>query len=154
MPGGGPKSTGVESRMLRSYIGRGDRPPVLMHSQEVPRLLLQSQESGNVRFRLLQCIFTLQDQILFYIDPKQKHWKRVAVPRHLQEQVLNENHSSGMGGHFSGRRMYGALVHQWWWEGMYADAFMFARNCPSCAIESGGGKLKHPRLHPIPVQRP
>ena len=99
-------------------------------------------------------LFTLEDQILFYIDPKQKHRKRVAVPRHLLEQVLKENHSTGMGGHFSGRRMYGALVHRWWWEGMYADALRFARNCPSCAIVSGGGKLKRPPLHPMSVQRP
>ncbi len=99
-------------------------------------------------------MFTIEDRILFYVDPKHQHQKRVVVPSHLQEQILRENHSSGMGGHFSGRRTYGALVRRWWWDGMHADALRFARNCPACAIVSGAGKLQRPPLHPIPVQRP
>lgn len=99
-------------------------------------------------------MFTIEDRILFSVDPKHQHQKRVVVPSHLQEQILRENHSSGMGGHFSGRRTYGALVRRWWWDGMHADALRFARNCPACAIVSGAGKLQRPPLHPIPVQRP
>ena len=37
---------------------------------------------------------------------------------------------------------------------MHADALQFARNCPECAIVSGGAKPTRPPLHPIPVQRP
>ncbi len=106
------------------------------------------------KIALQASLFTIDDNILFYIDPKQKHRKRVVVPSHLQKQILKENHSSGMGGHFSGRRMYGALVRRWWWDGMHADALRFARNCPECAIVSGGGRVQRPPLHPIPVQRP
>ena len=59
-----------------------------------------------------------------------------------------------MGGHFSGRRTYVALVRSWWWDGMHADTLRFVRNCPACSIVSGGGKATKPPLHPIPVQRP
>ena len=59
-----------------------------------------------------------------------------------------------MSGHFSCRKTYGALVHRWWWEGMYADALRVARNCPECAVVSDGAKLTRPPLHPIPVQCP
>ena len=37
---------------------------------------------------------------------------------------------------------------------MYSDALHYARNCPECAIVSGGGQQHRPALHPIPVQRP
>ena len=115
---------------------------------------LPYEQKRAQKIALQASLFTIEDQILFYIDPKQKHHKRVVVPRHLQEQILKENHSSGMSGHFSGRRLHGALVRRWWWDGMHADALRFARNCPECAVVSGGGKLKRPPLHPIPVQRP
>ena len=37
---------------------------------------------------------------------------------------------------------------------MHRDCVQFARNCPECAIVSGGGKVAKPPLHPIPVARP
>ena len=83
-----------------------------------------------------------------------RNTRRVAVPRHLQEQILKESHAGGMGGHFSGRRTYAALVRRRWWDGMHADTLRFVRNCPACSIVSGGGKVTRPPLHPIPVQRP
>lgn len=70
----------------------------------------------------------MEDDVLCYVDSKQKHQKRVAVPRHLQE-----GHAGGMGGHFSGRT-YVALVRSWWWDGMHADTLRFVRNCPACSI--------------------
>lgn len=115
---------------------------------------LPDDEKRARKIALQAPLFTIEDQTLFYIDPKQKHQRRVVVPNHLQEQILKENHSSGMGGHFSGQRTYGALVRRWWWDGMHADALQFARNCPECAIVSGGAKPTRPPLHPIPVQRP
>ena len=77
------------------------------------------------KITLQESLFTIDDQVLYYIDPKQKHQKRVVVPSHLQKQILLENHSSGMAGHFSGNRTYGALVRHWWWDGMHADAMRF-----------------------------
>ena len=90
--------------------------------------------------------------MLFFLDPKQEHRKRVIVPQHLREQLLQENHSSPMGGHFAGK-MYGSLVCHWWWDGMYADTLRYAHACPQCATVSGGGKPSRPPLHPIPVRR-
>ena len=63
------------------------------------------------------------------------------------------NHSSPIGGHFAGKKMYGSLVRHWWWDGMYADTLRYARAYPQCTIVSGGGKPSRPPLHPIPVRR-
>ena len=67
---------------------------------------------------------------------------------------LEESHSGPLGGHFSGNRLYNALVRHWWWEGMYVDAQKFSKSCPECAIVTGGGRHHQPPLHPIPIQRP
>ncbi len=106
------------------------------------------------RITLQSSLFSLVDDTLYYLDPKQEHRKRVVVPRQLRRRILKENHSPVMGGHLSGKRMYTALVRHWWWDGMYADTLRFARNCPECAIVTGGGRPHCPPLHPIPVSRP
>ena len=67
---------------------------------------------------------------------------------------MEESHSGPMGGHFSGNRLFNALSRHWWWEGMYSDVTHYAKNCPECAIVSGGGRVNRPPLHPNPVQRP
>ena len=92
--------------------------------------------------------FTMQGNILYYLDHKQGHHKRVAIPTHLQEQLLTEHHLSLSGEHFRVKKTYGALARHWWWDGMYSDVVKFVTNCPECAIVTGGG------LHPIPVSRP
>ena len=99
-------------------------------------------------------LFTIQEVLLYYVDPKQKNQRRVAVPKHLQEQILKETHASGMGSHFSGRRTYASLVRRWWWDGMHADTLQFVRNCPACSVVSGGGKVLRPPLHPTSVEHP
>ena len=120
-----------------------------LQKQELP-----ADQKKARKIALQSSLFSLDDGILYYLDPKQKHQRRVAVPRHLREQVLNECHSGGMGGHFSGKRTYAALARRWWWEGMHADTLRFVRNSPSCTIVVGGGKPLRPPLQPIPVQRP
>lgn len=69
---------------------------------------------------VLQCSqFTVADGIVYFLDPKKEHRRRAVVPSHLRERVLAEHHGSVMGGHCAGKKMYGALVHHWWWDGMY-----------------------------------
>ncbi len=97
---------------------------------------------------------SLVDGILYYVDSKQGNRKRAVVPEQLRTQVMEENHRKSMGGHFSGNRMFNELVRHWWWDGMYGDTQKYARNCPECAIVTGGGRLHRPPLHPIPVRRP
>ena len=99
-------------------------------------------------------LFTMVDSVLYFVGPKQKGCRRVVVPEHLREQIMEENDRSHMGAHFSGSRLFNMLSRHWWWEGIYADSVHFARNCPECTVVSGGGRVIKPPLHPIPVQRP
>ena len=52
---------------------------------------MASQETG----------FTLVNGVLHYVDAKNDDRRRVAVPQHLQKQLLEENHSGLYGGHLS-----------------------------------------------------
>ena len=99
-------------------------------------------------------LFAIVNGILYFRDPKHGNRKRAVVPHHLRKQVLEESHSGPLGGHFSGNRLYNALVRHWWWEGMYVDAQKFSKSCLECAIVTGGGRHHQPPLHPIPVQCP
>ena len=101
-----------------------------------------------------ESLFTLISDVLYYIDPRRDSRRRVAVPQHLREKLLEETHRGAYGGHFSGERIYKALVLHWWWDGMYADAIAFCKRCPECAIVTGGGRQCRPLLQPIAVERP
>ena len=106
------------------------------------------------RIALQKSLFTIEKNILFYLDPRQSHRKRAVVPEHLRELLLVENHSSIMGGHFALQKMYKALMRHWWWDGMYCDVQKFTANCPQCTVVTGGARHHRPPLHPIPVNRP
>ena len=58
--------------------------------------------------------FALVDGILYYLDSRHGDRKRVAVPKHLRQGILEENHSGPMAGHFSGERLYKSLLRHWW----------------------------------------
>ena len=58
-------------------------------------------------------VFTVVDDILFFLDPKNKHQRRVVVPEHICKRVMEENHGGTMGGHFSGNQLYNTLARQW-----------------------------------------
>ena len=77
------------------YLQTGDLPADDVRAR---RIVLQGSQ------------FALVDGILYFLDPKQRHRRRAVVPSHLCKQVLTEHHSSAMGGHFAGKKMYGALV--------------------------------------------
>jgi len=98
--------------------------------------------------------FTLIDHVLYFIEHGNQDFKRAAVPSHLQEKILQENHGGVMAGHFSGSRLYKMLRRKWWWATLYKDTINFCKNCAECAIVSGTGKHQRPPLHPIPVSRP
>ena len=124
--------------------------------------IIEFLEEGKLPYRedrartiaLQQSSFAIVDQTLYFIDSRKRNSRRIVVPTHLQEQLLAAAHRLVMGGHFSGTHLYNTLAIHWWWDGTYVDAMKFAKNCPECAIATGGGKIARPPLHPIPVQQP
>ena len=81
-------------KMLRDYFEKG--------------MLPEDKHSAN-KVIAQAPLFTLADQIIYFIDTKQNNLRRVVVPHHLKQQIMNEYHSSMMSGHFSGVRLYNTL---------------------------------------------
>ena len=56
-----------------------------------------------------ESVLVLVGGILYYVNPHGDYKRRAAVPSHLREQLLNENHRGVFSGHFSGPRLYNML---------------------------------------------
>ena len=90
--------------------------------------------------------FTIVDHILYFVDHQSGNRKRAAVPVHLQEQILLENHGGIMVGHFSGQHAFTMLLVV---VGGGTHCIMIPLNSVRTVRNV---QLCH--LHPIPVQRP
>lgn len=118
---------------------------------------LPADSKAAKRIMALSSHLMMMDDLLHYVDPssgKKEAHHRVAVPKLLRQEILQNSHGGLMAGHFSGKRLYKVLSRTWWWDGMYADAFTYCKNCPACVTVTGGGNVVKPPLHPIPVQYP
>ena len=124
-----------------------------MNDPDVKEIIDLLDNKKAWRIALQESLFGVVDGILYFVNPKHNNRKRVVMPRQLQEQILKNFHASLYGGHFSGPRLYNALVSHWWWEGMFSDALKFAKSCPECAIVTGGRRVNKPLFHPIPMSR-
>ena len=99
-------------------------------------------------------LFTMADNILYYVDSKSSEIPQTVVPAALQQQVMMDYHSRCMAGHFSGPWLYKTLATKWWWKCMYQDTLEYAKNCPQCAIVKGTRRKQKSPLHPIPTEWP
>ena len=86
-------------RQICEYLENGLLPE---HVEESKKITSQSM------------YFQIIYHVLYFIDPWKRNCRRVAVPRHLQQQILLENHGGVMAGHFSGVRLYEMLSQKWW----------------------------------------
>ena len=72
-------------------------------------VLPENSCSGTQQLVAKAMHFTIVDHILYFVDHQRENRKRAAVPAHLQEQILLENHGGIMADHFSGQRLYNAV---------------------------------------------
>ena len=117
-------------KILYDYMVNGSVPP-------------DEQQARKICAKAMH--FAVVDNILYFIDPKHKGKRRAAVPAHLQEKILKENHGGVMAGHFSGDRLFKLVSNKWWWETLYRDSITYCRNFPECAVVSGVGRAGRPQ---------
>ena len=103
------------------------------------------------KMAMQQSLFAIVDDVLYYVDPKRGNRRRAAVSLAMRPRLTEQTHSGPYGGHFSGQRMFNAMVTSWWWEGMFSDLVNYAKACPECAITNGSGRRMKPPLQSIPV---
>ena len=98
-------------------------------------------------------VYTLLNGILYYNGQKDD-FPRAVVPCSLQWSMIEEYRSGIMAGHFSGPKVYKAMLRQWWWQSIYQDIINYSRGFAQCAIVIGSGRRQLPPLQSIPVDHP
>jgi len=89
-------------------------------------------------------LYTLFNDILYYVGPTQTKTSRVVVSQQLCQKLMQEYHDGDLAGHFSGAQLYKTLTQKWWWPHMYSDAMNYANNCPQCAVVEDTEKKQKP----------
>ena len=88
----------------------------IIHFLNTDELPLDVKQARKIAAQ--QTMFVVIDDVLYYVDSKRDHQRRIVVPKQLRERILEEAHRGVMSGHFSGRRTFSALTRHWWWESM------------------------------------
>ena len=78
-------------------------------------------------------LFTVLDEVLYFIDQTKDGAKRIVVPTSLRRHIMEEHHSGMYGGHFSGPPTFSQLARRWWWEGITVTFVHTVRPVPSAS---------------------
>ena len=61
---------------------------------------LSSDDKKARKVALQSSNFTIEDEVLYFLDSKHNHRKRAVVPSHLRERLMKEVHGGPFSGHF------------------------------------------------------
>ena len=98
--------------------------------------------------------YFMVDEVLYYESADTAGRRRLVVPMHLREAVLDEAHDPIYAGHFSAKKLIQKLGLMYHWPGMRRDAYKKSAACVTCASTQGQGRRTKPPLHSIPVGGP
>ena len=108
---------------------------------------LETKESKTIVNAVNHGYFMV-DGVLYYEPADTPGRRRLVVPTHLREAVLDEAHDPIYAGHFSAKKLIQITYH---WPGMRGDAYKKSATCVTCASTLGQGRRTKPPLHSIPV---
>ena len=94
------------------------------------------------------------DRILYFESSDVPDRRRIVVPQHLRQQVLEENHDAIFAGHLSAKKLKMKLDLYYYWPGMMGDVY---KKCASCVVSAsfqGQGRRPRPPLKNIPESGP
>lgn len=98
--------------------------------------------------------YFLVDDVLYYEGPDAPDRRRVVVPQHLRQRIIDENYDMAFAGHFSVKKMTQHISQYFYWQGMKGDIYRKCSGCVTCASVSGQGTCERPALVSIPVGGP
>lgn len=86
----------------------------------------------------------IQDHILYKFVPSSRHTllhKCIVVPRHMVQQVINNNHGSLSAGLFGILKTMACLKRQYFWTSMKADVKKQVKSCDVCQRTKQEGQI-------------
>ena len=97
--------------------------------------------------------FVLVGGVLYY-EGDGADGRRLVVPRHLQQRLLDEQHDGVFASHFAYKKMQQKLKKYYYWKGMSSDIMRKCESCVDCASVQGQGVKGTPPLMSIPIGGP
>ena len=79
--------------------------------------------------------------------------RRVVVPKHLKQKIVDEYHNEAYAGDFS-VKMSQLIGQYFYWTGMKGDIYKKCSSCVMCASVSGQGNRERPALVSISAEVP
>ena len=95
--------------------------------------------------------YYLIDGILYFEEADMLDRRRLVVPQHLREKVMEEHHNSPYSGHFAVKRMKNRVSQYFYWPGMRGDIHRKCMSCIECASVQGQSIHGRPLLKSIEV---
>ena len=120
-----------------------------LHNQSLP---IDEQAARDV-LNMNKKGFVLVNDVLYY-KGDQLEGRRLVVPDHLQQRILEEQHDGVFAGHFAYKKMCKKVRQYYYWKGMFNDIMKKCQSCVTCASVQGQGFKGIPPLVSIPVGGP
>ena len=122
----------------------------LIEFLEAKKLPENPQEAKRVTTQAKKGYY-LVDGILYYEGSDMPERRRLVVPKHLREKVMEEHHASPFSGHFAAKKMTKRVSQYFFWAGMRGDIHRKCMSCVTCASVQGQGNPGKPPLKSIEV---
>ena len=98
--------------------------------------------------------YYIVDGILYFESAEVPDRRRLVVPTHLRQRIVEEHHDPIFAGHFSEKKLLGKLKRMYYWQGMRQDAHQKCTSCVVCASVQGQERRVKPPLKSIQVGGP
>ena len=94
------------------------------------------------------------DSVLYFESAEVPDRRRLVVPAHLRQRIVDENHDPIFAGHFSVKKLLGKLKRVYYWQGMKQDVYQKCLSCVVYASVQGQERKTKPPLKSIQVGGP
>ena len=81
--------------------------------------------------------YYIVDGILYFKSTEVPDRRRLVVPTHLRQKIVDEHHDPVFAGHFSANKLLGKLKRIYYWQGMRQDVHQKCSSCVVCASVQG-----------------
>ena len=98
--------------------------------------------------------YYIVDGILYFESAEVPDRRRLVVPTHLRQRIVEEHHDPIFAGHFSEKKLLGKLKRMYYWQGMRQDTHQKCTSCVVCASVQGQERRVKPPLKSIQVGGP
>lgn len=113
--------------------------------------LPEDSQEAKIVLNLARKGYYVVDDILYYEGADVPDRRRVVVPGHLKQQILDEHHDSPFAGHFAAKKTAQRISQYFYWSGLKGDVYKKCASCVACASMKGQGHKGKPPLVSIPV---